>query len=98
MEEHARTCGASEACGLVYKNAYFPIQNSATAVNRHYADPGQLAHILARYGEPAAVFHTHPRRNLSLSHSDIELFYYSYSTMIIGSLQDGRLILRAYRS
>ena len=96
MEAHA-LAESGEVCGLIFKNRYFPLRNVAPFASREFfADPGELAHGLFLYGEPLAIFHTHPGCNLELSTKDQKLWYYRNSTMIVGCIDDGRLRWKIY--
>jgi proteasome lid subunit RPN8/RPN11 len=85
MEAHTRTA-EGEVCGLLYQNRYVPLTNLSSVDNRFEADPVELARSLHNFGEPLAVFHSHTNGNLDLSVRDLELCYYTNSTMIIGSI------------
>lgn len=96
MEAHALS-ESGEVCGLIFKNRYFPLRNVSPFVSRRFfADPVELAHGLFLYGEPLAIFHTHPSCNLELSTEDRKLWYYRNSTMIVGCIDDGRLRWKIY--
>ena len=97
MEAHALT-ESVEVCGLVYEHRYLPLRNISPFANRtFFADPAELARGLFLYGEPRAIFHTHPdHSNLELSVEDRKLWYYRNSTMIVGCIDDGRLRWKIY--
>jgi proteasome lid subunit RPN8/RPN11 len=96
IERHARSDDNGEVCGLVYRDRYIPLRNVSGSKHRFYADPAELAVTLSRYGEPQAIFHTHPDGKLKLSAEDLRMWYYSNSTMIIGFLEKGRLRWKMY--
>ena len=97
MEAHALT-ECVEVCGLVYEHRYLPLRNISPFAGRtFFADPAELARGLFLYGEPRAIFHTHPNHsNLELSVEDRKLWYYRNSTMIVGCIDDGRLRWKIY--
>ena len=85
-----------ELCGFIYENHYEPLTNVLRSPYRFYADPAQVARMLSCYGEPLAIFHTHPNGNLHLSDEDRSLWYYRNSTMIVGCIRDGHLHWKMY--
>ena len=95
MEQHAFSSMA-EVCGFVYENHYVPLPNRSPRSDQFYADPSSLARVLFEYGEPPAIFHTHPDGCLELSEEDRRMWYYSNSTMIVGCVTDGRLRWKMY--
>ena len=97
MEAHALT-ESVEVCGLVYEHRYLPLRNISPFAGRtFFADPAELARGLFLYGEPRAIFHTHPNHsNLELSAEDRKLWYYRNSTMIVGCIDNGRLRWKIY--
>ena len=95
MEHHA-TSSQSEVCGLVFEHGYVRLENVSEARDRFYANPAQLARTLSVYGEPLAIFHTHPNGNLALSGEDRRMWYYRSSTMIVGCMRNGRLHWKMY--
>ena len=96
MEKHALSEPDREVCGFVYQNFYHPLRNLASDHSSFYADPADIAMALVRYGEPAAIFHTHPCGVDSPSETDRKLSYYNNSTTIIGTLKGGRLFVKEY--
>jgi proteasome lid subunit RPN8/RPN11 len=98
MEQHALSEPEREVCGFVYKNFYLPLRNLASDHRSFYADPADIAIALARYGEPEAIFHTHPTGFEAPSETDWKLSYYSSSTIIIGILERKRLYVKEYGS
>jgi len=95
MEKHAAS-SAGEVCGLVYRDRYIPVGNRSVTSDRFDAEPADLARALAEYGEPVAIFHSHPGGNLSLSKTDQQMWYYINSTMIIGGFAGGRFHWKTY--
>jgi proteasome lid subunit RPN8/RPN11 len=96
IEAHALS-EAGEVCGLIYPHRYLPLRNISPRPDREfYADPSELARCLFLYGEPLAIFHTHPTSNLELSTEDNKLWYYRNSTMIVGCIDEGRLRWKMY--
>ena len=96
MEAHALS-ESGEVCGLVYEHRYLPLRNISPSTGRSFfAHPAELAHGLFIYGEPLAIFHTHPDFNLALSDEDRRLWYYYNSTMVVGCIVDGRLRWKMY--
>lgn len=93
MEKHALTNQHREVCGFVYEDRYVPLANLAVDSFSFFADPVQIASALARYGEPIAIFHTHPNGSAEPSLADIKQSYYYNSTMLIGKIVNGRLEL-----
>ncbi len=93
MERHAVSSPQREVCGFVYEDRYLPLTNLAKNSFSFFADPVQVASALARYGEPIAIFHTHPDGSVKPSLADIKQSYYSNSTIIIGKIVNGRLEL-----
>jgi proteasome lid subunit RPN8/RPN11 len=96
MEQHALSDPDREVCGFVYENFYLPLRNLAADNRSFYADPEDIALALARYGEPKAIFHTHPAGFEEPSEIDKMLSYYIYSTTIIGVLEDGKLAVNEF--
>lgn len=86
--DHARSSPDSEVCGFVYPDHYVPLRNRSAEPQRFEADPRDVASALARHGEPLAVFHTHPNRDPAPSRDDLLNAYYSYSTILIGTLDE----------
>jgi proteasome lid subunit RPN8/RPN11 len=95
LKIHASS-SSGEVCGFVYDNHYAPLLNVSDKTNCFYADPSALASVLSKYGEPAAIFHSHPNGCLELSEEDKTMWYYSNSTMIVGCVTDGRLRWKMY--
>ncbi len=95
MEQHASS-SSNEVCGFVYESHYAPLTNLSGTANHFYGDPSGLARILFQYGEPRAIFHTHPNGCLELSTEDRRMWYYSNSTMIVGCITNGRLRWKMY--
>ncbi len=95
MEVHASS-SPSEVCGLVYEQLYLPLENVSGSDDRFFGSPAELARALSSYGEPVAIFHTHPNGNLQLSSADKKMWYYSNSTMIVGCIRNGRLHWKVY--
>jgi proteasome lid subunit RPN8/RPN11 len=91
MEMHALSAGDAEVCGLVFQDRYVRIDNVSDDPLRFLADPAQLAQALSLYGEPDAVFHSHPDGNLLLSAEDSSRHYYVYSYIIVGCVRSDRL-------
>ena len=85
IEEHARSSPDFEVCGFVYSERYVPLRNRSEHPRRFEADPRDIAAALARYGEPLAVFHSHPHGPAHPSVSDLQNFHYISSSMWIGS-------------
>ena len=96
MEAHAKTNPRGEVCGFVYKDQYVRLENISGSNHRFYASPMALAKALADYGEPDAIFHTHPNLNLGLSREDRKMWYYIRSTIIVGCMHQGRLQWKMY--
>jgi proteasome lid subunit RPN8/RPN11 len=93
-EWHALEFPDREVCGFVYKSEYIPLTNIAKDPRSFIADPREVALVLARYGEPLAIFHSHPNGNLNPSEEDIQLAsYYNNSMIIIGVIVSGKLEL-----
>ncbi|MCI0411245.1 hypothetical protein L0222_00420 [bacterium] len=95
MEQHASS-SSNEVCGFVYESHYAPLTNLSGTANHFYGDPSGLARILSQYGEPRAIFHTHPNGCLELSTEDRRMWYYCNSTMIVGCITNGRLRWKMY--
>ena len=98
MEKHALSMPDREVCGFVYQNLYYPLRNVMDSDRSFYADPVEVAYALAHFGEPSAIFHTHPTGFDSPSETDKKLTYYTNSTILIGTLCDGKLNLKEYSS
>lgn len=93
-EQHALESPDREVCGFVYSNRYVRLTNTAQNPHSFIADPSEVAHCLARYGEPQAIFHTHPNGTSNASGTDLELAsYYINSTILIGRIVSGKLEL-----
>lgn len=86
--EHARSTPDAEVCGFVYPDDYVPLRNRSDDPRQFEADPRDVASALSKHGEPLAVFHTHPNRNPAPSPDDLTKAYYSYSTRLIGILDE----------
>ena len=95
IEAHAASTDA-EVCGFIYENRYVAIPNVANHSNRFYGDPGTVARVLNKHGEPEIIFHSHPSGNLELSEEDRRLWYYTNSTMMVGCMSGGRLRWKMY--
>ena len=93
LKAHAVTSPNSEVCGFVYRDRYVPLLNISGDSCSFHADPRQLAQVLAAYGEPEGIFHTHPGGNLQPSARDRSQFYYPGSTMIVGGDFHGEFCL-----
>jgi proteasome lid subunit RPN8/RPN11 len=99
MKEHAESFPGEEVCGLLYPGRYVRLTNRANERQvRFAADARELARALAMYGEPAAIFHTHPKGPLVPSQADLEQIYYINSTMIVGKIEAGNLQLGLFGS
>jgi proteasome lid subunit RPN8/RPN11 len=96
MKKHALTMPDREVCGFVYQDFYYPLNNLAHGSISFYADPADVAFALAHFGEPAAIFHTHPTGTNSPSEIDVSMSYYNNSTMIIGIIRDGKFTFKEY--
>lgn len=93
-EQHALSSPHREVCGFVYNDRYVPLTNIAHDPCMFTADPCEVAIALARFGEPVAIFHSHPNGRLQPSLQDLKLqSYYQNSTIIIGKIVNGRLEL-----
>jgi proteasome lid subunit RPN8/RPN11 len=93
-EQHAVSSPQREVCGFVYHDRYVRLTNIAEDPNSFRADPAEVAQCLARYGEPSAIFHSHPNGCSEPSLSDLRLAsYYKNSTIIIGIINNGGLEL-----
>jgi proteasome lid subunit RPN8/RPN11 len=91
-ERHALECAEREVCGFVYENTYIPLTNIAKDPRIFIADRSEVAKALAHYGEPLAIFHSHPNGNLKPSEEDMRLAsYYNNSIILIGRIVDGKL-------
>lgn len=94
LERHALSSPEREVCGFVYHDRYVRLTNVAENPNSFSADPSEVAHCLARYGEPQVIFHSHPNGTPNASGQDLQLAsYYINSTIIIGVIINGRLEL-----
>ena len=93
IEKHALSAPDREVCGFVYPDRYYPLTNRSANPNRFEADPAEVASLLAQYGEPQFIFHTHPNGLSQPSDTDRARFYYPNSTMLIGVIEHGRLKL-----
>jgi proteasome lid subunit RPN8/RPN11 len=92
IAEHALSSPDREVCGFVYKDRYIPLTNVSEDPNSFYADPTEVAQTLLRYGEPVAIFHTHPNGRWQPSSKDLQLAsYYSNSIIIIGRIENSGL-------
>lgn len=99
IEEHARSSSGHEVCGFVYSDRYVPLRNLSADPHRFQADPKEVAAALAQYGEPAAVFHTHPHGPAQPSAADLGEYYYISSNLLIGTFgADGTLILSSTKA
>ena len=93
-EQHALESPEREVCGFVYRDRYVRLTNIAKNPHSFIADPSEVAHCLARYGEPQVIFHSHPNVTPNASGQDLQLAsYYKNSTIFIGVIIDGRLEL-----
>ncbi len=94
IAEHALSSPEREVCGFVYNDHYVPLTNIADDPRMFIADPAEVAIALAHYGEPLAIFHSHPNGSLHPSPQDLTLeSYYLNSIIIIGKIVNGRLEL-----
>lgn len=92
MERHSLSSRDREVCGFIYKDRYVPLTNLSADPHSFYADPSEVLLSLVRYGEPSAIFHTHPNGQEQPSLQDRQS-YYSNSTIVIGTIHDERLEL-----
>jgi proteasome lid subunit RPN8/RPN11 len=93
-ERDALESAEREVCGFIYENRYVPLTNIAKKSGTFIADPAEVAVTLARYGEPVAIFHSHPNGSPAPSAEDVRLAsYYSNSMILIGRIINGRLEL-----
>jgi proteasome lid subunit RPN8/RPN11 len=97
MERHAWSDLPNEVCGFVYKDHYFLLKARVSESCRFEADPAALALALTTWGEPIAVFHSHPNGDLRPSLEDLASSYYPNSIMIIGSIIGKKFRYRMYR-
>ena len=97
MENAARRSPNSEVCGLLYADAFIPLNNISNHNRSFRANPSDLAYVLATRGEPPAIFHTHPSGDLLPSEADKSEWFYFGSVIVIGALRDERLQLKSYR-
>lgn len=97
IERHARSDLKNEVCGLLYADRYLPLKNNVSDPCRFEVDPAGLARALAIYGEPLAIFHTHPNDGLFPSDEDLQQSYYKNSMMIVGAIVSGKFEYRVYR-
>ncbi|HSP07287.1 MAG TPA: Mov34/MPN/PAD-1 family protein [Acidobacteriota bacterium] len=94
IEDHARSSPDREVCGFVYPERYVPLRNQSADPRRFEADPRDIAAALARYGEPLAIFHSHPGGPAQPSVSDLREYYHISSSIQIGCpAEDGRMEL-----
>jgi proteasome lid subunit RPN8/RPN11 len=94
IEDHARSSPDREVCGFVYSERYVPLRNQSADPRRFEADPRDIAAALAKYGEPLAIFHSHPRGPAQPSFADLQDYYYISSSILIGCPgEDGRIEL-----
>ena len=96
LQDHAFQQPNQEVCGFVYPDRYVPLTNKAASSTRFEADPAELARVLAIYGEPSAIFHTHPNGLLEPSDADRNQFFYPNSELWIGKIQNGKLVIRTF--
>jgi proteasome lid subunit RPN8/RPN11 len=93
-EQHTLESPDREVCGFVYHDKYIRLTNIAANSRTFIADPAEVATALTDYGEPLAIFHSHPNGSLDPSAKDLELAsYYSNSIIVIGAIIKGRLEL-----
>lgn len=94
LQRHVLANPDCEVCGFVYENGYIPLTNIAKDSRTFIADPAEVAIALVNYGEPRAIFHSHPNGNPNPSEEDIRLAsYYRNSMILIGRIINGRLEL-----
>ena len=94
IARHALSSPDREVCGFVYSDRYVPLTNIAHDPWMFIADPAEVATALAHYGEPVAIFHSHPNGSLHPSVQDLRLkSYYINSTIMIGKIVNGILEL-----
>ena len=87
-----------EICGFVYFDRYVPLTNQVSSANMFVADPASLARTLASFGEPDAIFHTHPNGILHPSEEDNTRWYYPRSILIIGTVAKCDFQFKAFRN
>jgi proteasome lid subunit RPN8/RPN11 len=93
-EHHAFSSPHREVCGFVYPDQYVRLTNISHDPNAFVADASEIAKCLSHYGEPLAIFHSHPNGSSQPSARDLQLAsYYRNSTIIIGVIVKGRLEL-----
>jgi proteasome lid subunit RPN8/RPN11 len=94
IAEHTLSSPDREVCGFLYHDQYIPLTNVAADPRAFIADPTEVAIALERYGEPLAIFHSHPNGSPEPSVQDLRLAsYYNNSIMLIGMIVGGRLEL-----
>jgi proteasome lid subunit RPN8/RPN11 len=96
IEQHALSDPDHEICGFLYLDHYLPLKTVSNDVAHFQAEPSELARAITKYGEPLAIFHTHPNGPLDPSLEDLASPYYINSIMIIGKIQDGKLQYRMF--
>ena len=96
MELSALSVPESEACGFIYSDHYIPLPNQSPDGSKFDASPESIAHALARFGEPAAIFHTHPNGILHPSPQDVTRWHYPRSVLIIGTITGCLLKYKAF--
>jgi len=85
-----------EVCGFVYSDRYVSLTSQRSSRTTFVADPGCICRPLARFGEPDAIFHSHPNGILRPSVEDLLQWYYPRSVLIIGTIVDGQIKYKAF--
>ncbi len=107
MLAHARACYPREACGVLVGQddqvqRHYPARNVAVGNEHFLLDPEEQRAIFADMARQRwkllAIYHSHPSRDASPSHTDLRLAAYPQALFIIISLADWeRPDIRAYR-
>ncbi len=85
-----------EVCGFVYSDRFVSLTTQESSATMFVADPACVAHALALFGEPDAIFHTHPDGILNPSTQDFAGWHYPGSILIIGTIADGQFKYKAF--
>ena len=101
MTAQARADAPLETCGLIVafegELRVLPMTNALRSPVAYRIDDQELAQALLAYGEPVAIYHSHPAGPPVPSPTDIAEAFYPDSVYIIISLAQEPPSVRAFR-
>lgn len=98
MKQIALSEPEKEVCGFVYSDRFVSLTVQECSANMFVADPACVVRALALFGEPDAIFHTHPNGILNPSARDLKGWHYPRSILVIGTIDHSQLKYKAFRN